>query len=710
MTAAARPAPARVFLPLAESPLLHRRDAEDADLAVHLAATADLEPATVRALLSITAKPIADRVARALEERTDLPLHSLALLVAHRADAKRATGTLRARLFPDGAAPGACHTFARTVAALAHQPASVDDTYLTSERFRVSAAAADPAVLGELLAPLLDAGTLTGPAETGLVALLDVRASRGPAARVDLAGADALDRARWHRVRGGLLARREQTIRDLGQHTGGLTLAAELWFDALTTAADTPAQADQALAAAANAAGALAAGEDPGCAWPAVRSYWRQVTATARTTRAQPDGWEQAWQAAETTDDGAQWDDTQRALVAGYDLLADHVRTTWGGADIPPTPDQCWAADPTGRALLHLVADHLTGHHTHSPLPHYDDRLLIAFVHGLAKNRRDIIPADLHISGLIAAIKAARSKAALLARPGPADLGIVVAMRAETHRLTGSRNGDDALTVKIDQLGWLLAACPDASADLLLVDESNDGTSAHAANAIQVDHPRIRVTIAARPDDTSAKGGAVRWGLAELAGSGRTALAYTDLDLTYPLEQIGLHVAALDQPGVGAVIGSRRRPDSHGYYPPAGPTPTTVLYQRAVREILQLDATDPQAGFKAFRAVALRTALPLVTDQSLAFDTDLLAAVARSGHTVAEVGVATLHHYVEGRVGTPRDYDAMLHAVHRQALRHGLDPDTRRTPTWDRIRHAGSLAALAAEPPTAPALVPLNRG
>lgn len=35
-----------------------------------------------------------------------------------------------------------------------------------------------------------------------------------------------------------------------------------------------------------------------------------------------------------------------------------------------------------------------------------------------------------------------------------------------------------------------------------------------------------------------------------------------------------------------------------------------------------------------------------------------------------------------------------------QALRHGLDPDHRRTPTWDRIRHAGSLAAVAVERPT----------
>ncbi|MEU8088614.1 hypothetical protein AB0B57_34005 [Micromonospora sp. NPDC049101] len=693
MTAPARPTPTRVFLPLAQSPLLdHRHDDEDVDLAVLLATAADPDPATVRALLSITAMPAADRIARALDERTDLPLTSLALLVAYRVDARRATSALRARLFPDGTSPGACHRFVRTMATLVHQPALVDDAYLDSARFRASAAAADPVTLEQLLAPILDGGVLTGPAQTGLLALLDARAGRVPTAPVDLAGATALDRARRQQVRAALLARREQTIRGLAAHTGGLTLAAELWFDSLTAAADTPVQASQALALAENAADSLASGEDPACAWPAVRRRWQHVTAAASAAEAQPGGWEQAWQAAEFTDEGARWDDTQRALVAGYDLLADHVRSTWGSADTPPTPDQCWAADPTGRALLHLVADHLTGHQTHSPLPHYNDQLLISFVHGLAKNRHDNIPAGLQLHGLIAAIKAARSKAALLTRPAPADLGIVVPMRAETHHLT-PEDGDNALTVKFAQLGWLLQACPDAHADLLLVDESIDGSSARAARAIDVHHAQIRVTVAQRPDDTSAKGGAVLWGLTELAGAGRTILAYTDLDITYPLEQLGLHVAALDQPGVGAVIGSRRRPDSYGYYPPTGPAPTARLYQGAVRDLLHLDATDPQAGFKAFPATALRTALPLTADHSLAFDTDLLAAIARCGHVVAEVGVAALHQYVEGHRSTPHDYDTMLNGVHRQALRHGLDPDTRRTPTWDRIRQAGSLAA-----------------
>jgi hypothetical protein len=48
-------------------------------------------------------------------------------------------------------------------------------------------------------------------------------------------------------------------------------------------------------------------------------------------------------------------------------------------------------------------------------------------------------------------------------------------------------------------------------------------------------------------------------------------IAHTDLDLTYRLDRLGLLLAALDRPGPGAVIGSRRLPDSHGYYRPLPP-------------------------------------------------------------------------------------------------------------------------------------------
>ncbi|MFD9605747.1 hypothetical protein [Streptomyces sp. NPDC059970] len=127
---------------------------------------------------------------------------------------------------------------------------------------------------------------------------------------------------------------------------------------------------------------------------------------------------------------------------------------------------------------------------------------------------------------------------------------------------------------------------------------------------------------------------------------------------------------------------------------------------QAVNELLGLHVTDPQAGFKAFTRTALAGALPRVTDHRLSFDTDMLVALQHTGNHIVEVGVAALHRYVDGQVGTPRDYDTMLAAVHQQAVRHGLDPSDRATPIWDRIREAGSLTAAAAPKPLSVSITP----
>jgi hypothetical protein len=662
---------------------------------VDLAATADPTPALVTGLLSITRPEVADRIAAALDQRCDLPAAALAMLIAARPDARAATARLKALLFPAG--PG-CHRLTRAVAALAYRPDALDAEFVGSDRFAAFAAAADPAVLLDLLTPLLTAPNLPAQAVTGLSALLAARQLTGPGtAPLDLAIEKALTAARQADCRAPLTDRRAQVIAALTEHTGGLSMALDAWYDTLTATADTPRNAAHALRVADHAPAALAASNDLDCPWPAVRHRWHQVAACARAQRAHPPVWADAWAGAAATHEGSVWDPVQRGLVAAYDLLTDHVRATHPDRDPAPTPQQCWAADPPGRALLHTAADHLTGHHGHSPLPHFDDALLIGFIHALAA-RRDRTPGDLPVHALIAAVKAARSKTHLHTA-ATTCIGIVIPTRGETHHLPTPGTGHgNALTTKIAQLGWLIDTRPDLHIEILLVDEDPDSACAHAAANVHPTHPRIRLSIATRPaGKTSAKGGAVLWGLAQLLDTGATTLAYTDLDLTYPLDQLGLLLHRLDQPDTAAAVGSRRLPTSHGYYPPTGPPPTVRLYQQAVHELLGLDVTDPQAGFKAFTPQPLRAALPRVADQHLSFDTELLTVLRQAGHTITETGVATLHRYTTDHPGTPRDYDTMLTAVHRQAARHGLAPRDRPTPALHRIRAAGSLTAAATD-------------
>ncbi|MEV6676293.1 hypothetical protein AB0N09_05405 [Streptomyces erythrochromogenes] len=687
----------RTFLPLADSPLTNRPTGPDRELAVLLAATATPDPATLDALLAITEPGTASRIIAALEERTDLPPAALARLIVARPDLKAPATRLKQHLFPgsDG-----CHRFTRAMAALSVKPDTIDHHFLGSEKFATMATMAttvDAAALHDLLTPTLDAPLLPGPADAALAILLGARRTAGSATSpFDLAVAEALHHTRQGRIAAELNALRDKTLTEIAAHTGGLTHAATLWYDALTAAATTPELAGEALALAYLAAPALESGTDPNTPWPAVSARWRQVLAAKHAAATHSPHWADAWEAAATTPEGSAWDPVQRALITGYDLLAGHVRTICPKGAPTPTPDACWALDATGRTLVHTLADHLTGSHGHSPLEHFDDTLLLSFVRELTKSRRDRVPGALHLHGLAAAIKAARSKHHLTAAPTPPRLGLVIPMRGEAQRLT---TDPGILEAKTAQLAWLLACHPDARAEVLLVDEDPDGASANAAQrSLVTSHPQIRTTIARRPDAVSGKGGAVLWGLTQLADAGCTQLAYSDCDLTYPLDQLGLLLHHLTQPGTGAAIGSRRQPDSAGYYPASGPPATATFYRQAVCELLALEVSDPQAGFKALDAAAFRTICSRVRDTGLSFDTELLTALQLKGHAIAETGIAALHAYIEGQVGTPRDYDAMLTAVREQAARHGLNPEVRPTPALDRITAAGSLAAAAVTP------------
>ncbi|MGQ4453097.1 hypothetical protein [[Kitasatospora] papulosa] len=127
---------------------------------------------------------------------------------------------------------------------------------------------------------------------------------------------------------------------------------------------------------------------------------------------------------------------------------------------------------------------------------------------------------------------------------------------------------------------------------------------------------------------------------------------------------------------------------------------------QAANELLSLQVTDPLAGFKPFTLTALAAAMPQVTDHRLSFDTDLLGALQNTGNHVIEVDIAALHRYMDGQVGTPRDYDTTLAEVHQQAVHHGLDPSNRDIPTWDRIREAGPLTTAAAPKPLSVSITP----
>jgi hypothetical protein len=393
-------------------------------------------------------------------------------------------------------------------------------------------------------------------------------------------------------------------------------------------------------------------------------------------------------------------------LTAALTLLVDHVRghlmRAPGVADVL----RCWVTDPPGRELLNVLADRLASSAANNLPDSANDVELVHACRPVVTAPDDPAVAGLAKHGLIAAVKAARSKRYIGELSAPLRLGIAVPMRDEAARVRqaspDSPEGQDAVRAKWAQLDWLTAGQPLFAVDLVFVDEAVPFDSALAASEslsrlAEADaHRSIYATALACPrsiadDPSTAKGGAVTHGLRYLIERGCDVVMYTDLDLTYPLQQVGLLLGRMSNPVVGVAIGSRRRPDSFGYYPSSGPNATGRLYQQAVTELLKIpEISDPQAGFKAFRAHVAEQILGRSIDHSLTFDTEFLVLAKLNGHELSEIGVCAFHNYQEG-ASAARDYGRMLDNVRAQADRLGIDVNGRPTPTLDRIRKCGGF-------------------
>jgi putative flippase GtrA len=135
--------------------------------------------------------------------------------------------------------------------------------------------------------------------------------------------------------------------------------------------------------------------------------------------------------------------------------------------------------------------------------------------------------------------------------------------------------------------------------------------------------------------DAKGRGRALR---AVWASSDAAVLVYMDVDLSTGLEALLPLVAPLVSGHSEVAIGTRL---SHGSQVVRGPKREFISrgYNLLLHATLGTRFSDAQCGFKAVRADAARTLLPLVRDQGWFFDTELLVLAERSGLRIHEVPV-----------------------------------------------------------------------
>lgn len=183
-------------------------------------------------------------------------------------------------------------------------------------------------------------------------------------------------------------------------------------------------------------------------------------------------------------------------------------------------------------------------------------------------------------------------------------------------------------------LGRIRAALPDA--DVLILDDASPDGTGELADRLAADDGSVHVLHRAGKEGLGAAYLAgFQWGL----DHGYDLLIEIDADGSHPPETLPEMVAAAKD-GADLVIGSR--------YVPGGAVVNWPMHRQLlsragnqyVRLLLGMPVKDATAGFRVYRADALRRlALDEVESQGYCFQTDLTWRAARDGMSIVEVPI-----------------------------------------------------------------------
>jgi glycosyltransferase involved in cell wall biosynthesis len=168
--------------------------------------------------------------------------------------------------------------------------------------------------------------------------------------------------------------------------------------------------------------------------------------------------------------------------------------------------------------------------------------------------------------------------------------------------------------------------------EIVAVDDgSPDNTFAEIERAAR-QWPEVR---AVRLKHNGGKGEALKRGFRQARGE---LIAFLDADLDIPPSQVEVLMAAMEEKGADAVIGSKRHPHSHLVYPWHRKIVSAVYYV-LIKLMFGLPLRDTQTGVKLFKRAALEDCFPRILVKAFAFDIELLAVLHARGYRIADAPV-----------------------------------------------------------------------
>ena len=240
----------------------------------------------------------------------------------------------------------------------------------------------------------------------------------------------------------------------------------------------------------------------------------------------------------------------------------------------------------------------------------------------------------------------------------PTKIALVIPLYNEERRLRpwspDNDLGEDALREKVKAFKKLSEVNPNFDWQLILVDDGteNEASKEEATrlwNEIRLeeglDESKVKIIAISRDDKEklrSVKGGAIHRGFSEAINTDADYIGYTDIDTSIDLRQMALLLKQLYDGKTDVAIGSRWCRDGVASSMGIFEKMSSRIYNGAVRLILWplRNIRDTQRGFKLFKREVLEDIGPFTTDNSLAFDTELLLLSKMAGYRVQETAIA----------------------------------------------------------------------
>lgn len=222
------------------------------------------------------------------------------------------------------------------------------------------------------------------------------------------------------------------------------------------------------------------------------------------------------------------------------------------------------------------------------------------------------------------------------------QLSIVIPAYNESARIEATL---ERVMSCVETQGW--------DAEVLVVDDGSRDSTAEIIHLWMARYPRLHLI---QNPGNRGKGYSVRNGLLQAAGD---IVMFTDADLSAPMEEAGLLIAAIES-GADVAIGSR-------WLDRARQTIHQPLYRQffgrcfnaITRLVMGLPFKDTQCGFKAFRRESAQIIFRLQRIERWGFDPEILFISRKLKYRIAEVPV-TWGHDERSRMSYLKDGMKML--------------------------------------------------